>query len=292
MSRNINERGRELIAVYDEIGQAYDTTRKADQEIVNRLYHLLQLDKGAKVLDIGCGTGNYTVALNQKGLSMTGMDISSTMIDGARMKGSDIKWVKGDSNRIPFEDFTFNGAISSLVIHHYKDLEGPFGEAYRVISDGGRYVIFTSSPEQMRDYWLVEYFPKAMESSWLQMPSVEKVTETLRNVGFSIVGAETFMVQPNLKDFFLYSGKYNPQIYLDPIVRKGISTFASLAAEEEVRKGCLRLKEDIESCRISEILSKFSSINGDYLFIVAKKKVANQKVGIQRQPFGVGDYYT
>lgn len=259
-----------MTAVYDEIGLAYDTTRKADPEIVNRLYHHLQLDKGAKVLDIGCGTGNYTVALNQRGLSMTGMDISSTMIDGARMKDPDMHWVKGDSSSLPFEDCTFNGAISSMVIHHYKDLEGPFGEAYRVISDG-RYVIFTSSPEQMQNYWLVEYFPKAMVSSWSQMPSVEKVTEVLRRVGFSIVGAETFMVQPNLKDFFLYSGKYNPQAYLDPIVRKGISTFASLAAEEEVRKGCLKLKVDIESGRISDILLKFSSIKGDYIFIVAQK---------------------
>ncbi|WP_132249950.1 class I SAM-dependent methyltransferase [Natranaerovirga pectinivora] len=269
-----------MITVYDQIGKTYDTTRKADPEIVNRLYYHLQLDKGAAVLDIGCGTGNYTVALNQKGLSMTGMDISSTMIDSAQAKKPDMNWVKGDSSCIPFEDFSFDGAISSLVIHHYNDLEGPFQEAYRIINNG-RYVILTSSPEQMRNYWLVEYFPKAMESSWLQMPSVEKTTENLRRVGFTIVGTETFMIQPSLQDFFLYSGKYNPKIYLDPIVRKGISTFASLADKEEIRKGCQRLREDMESGRISEILSKYSSMNGDYVFIVAQRQVAIKQGGVK-----------
>ena len=123
----------------------------------------------------------------------------------------------------------------------------------------------------MQNYWLVEYFPKAMLASWVQMPSVDTVTGALRNVGFSIVGSETFMVQPDLQDFFLYSGKYKPEMYLDPNVRKGISTFAFLALEEEVEKGCQRLSHDIECGKIYDILSEYSSTDGDYMFIVAQK---------------------
>jgi len=257
--------------VYDKIGYAYDTTRKADPEIIRRLYHNLQLGVDSTVIDIGCGTGNYTTALKQYRLTMTGVDISSTMIDNARTKAPDITWVKSDATIFPFEDATFNGAISTLVIHHYEELERPFEEAFRVLEKGRRYVIFTASPEQMKNYWLVEYFPKAMEASWVQMPSVDTVTGALRNVGFSIMGSETFMVQPNLQDFFLYSGKYKPEMYLDSNVRKGISTFSSLALEEEVRKGCQRLRHDIDSGKIYDILSEYSSIDGDYMFIVAQK---------------------
>ncbi|MHB8072714.1 class I SAM-dependent methyltransferase [Desulfosporosinus fructosivorans] len=257
--------------IYDKIGFAYDTTRKADPEIIRRLYHHLQLGVGSTVIDIGCGTGNYTMALKQYGLTMTGVDISSTMIDNARTKAPDITWVKSDATILPFEDAAFNGAISTLVIHHYEELERPFKEAIRVLEKGRRYVIFTASPEQMKNYWLIEYFPKAMEASWVQMPSVDTVTGALRNVGFSIVGSETFMVQADLKDFFLYSGKYKPEMYLDPNVRKGISTFSSSALEEEVREGCQRLSHDIDSGKIYEILSKYSSINGDYMFVVAQK---------------------
>lgn len=257
---------------YDHIGIEYDVTRKADLEIVRRIHNHLQLIEGSSVVDIGCGSGNYTIALQQMGLEMTGADISSTMLDRARLKNHNNSWFKADANELPFEDSAFKGAISTLVIHHYEELERPFREAYRVISEG-RFVIFTSSPEQMRNYWLVEYFPKAMEASLKQMPPMEKVVETLRKVGFSIVGSETFMVQPDLEDFFLYSGKYDPSMYLDAKVRKGISTFAALEFEDEVVEGCQRLKLDIESGKVTDLISKYNSVQGDYLFIVAEEKL-------------------
>jgi len=257
---------------YDLIGFEYDVTRKADPEIARRIYNHLQLIEGALVADIGCGSGNYTIALQKMGLKMIGTDISSTMVDSAKLKNHEISWIRADACELPVEDSAFKGAISTLVIHHFEELEAPFREAYRVISEG-RFVIFTSTPEQMRSYWLVEYFPKAMEASCKQMPPLEKVVDALRNVGFSIVGAETFMVQPNLEDFFLYSGKYDPCMYLEAQVRKGISTFASLAFEDEVKEGCFRLKRDIASGKVNDVISEYNSIYGDYMFIVAKKKL-------------------
>ncbi|GIM46338.1 hypothetical protein DNHGIG_18870 [Collibacillus ludicampi] len=166
---------------------------------------------------------------------------------------------------------TFEGAICVLAIHHFDDLIFPFQEVYRVI-DKGRFVIFTSSPEQMQRYWLNEYFPKMMEASCNQMPSIYYVKEILKQVGFTIVGLETFMIQPNLRDFFLYSGKYEPHMYLNPKVRAGISSFANLATQEEIESGCSRLRKDIESGRIHEILGKYTSDLGDYVFVVAEKK--------------------
>lgn len=256
---------------YDILGIKYDVTRKPDSEIVRRIHNHLQLKAGSSVVDIGSGSGNYTIALHQMGLEMTGTDISTTMLENAKLKNQDISWIETDACELPLEDSAFNGAICTLVIHHFEELEGPFREAYRVISEG-RFVIFTSSPEQMKKYWLVEYFPKAMEASCKQMPPLEKVVAALQNVGFSIVGSETFMVQPNLADFFLYSGKYDPSMYLDAKVRKGISTFTSLAFEDEVKDGCCRLKHDIESGRVYEVISKYNSVSGDYMFIVAEKK--------------------
>lgn len=55
---------------YDLIGIEYDITRKADPEIARRIRNHLQLIKGSSVVDIGCGTGNYTIALQQMGLEM------------------------------------------------------------------------------------------------------------------------------------------------------------------------------------------------------------------------------
>ncbi|WP_332699082.1 class I SAM-dependent methyltransferase [Halalkalibacter lacteus] len=260
-----------MASLYDHIGLAYDTTRKADPEISRRLRNHLQVSNGCRILDIACGTGNYTVALENTGLHMTGSDISIEMIKKARGKSKTIDWEVADVNKLPFESNVFEGVTCTLAIHHFDDLLTPFQEVFRVL-DKGRFVIFTSSPEQMNNYWLKEYFPKTIEISANQMPNVAEVSNTLKTVGFNIVGHETFLIQPNLEDFFLYSGKYEPKMYLDEKVRSGISTFANLASKVEVDEGCNRLKKDIETKKIEEVLNKFSSNLGDYVYVIAEKK--------------------
>jgi hypothetical protein len=60
-------------------------------------------------------------------------------------------------------------------------------------------------------------------------------------------------------------------MYLDEGVRRGISTFDSLADPEEVTSGCLRLAEDIQSGRIDEVRASYEHQGGDYLFVIATK---------------------
>lgn len=263
-------RGDMMSELYDEIGKTYDTTRKADPEIVHRLRQHLQVRNQDKVLDVACGTGNYTVALFQQGLNMTGTDISEEMLTTARQKFDQIPWIKSDARNLPFDDASHRGATCILAIHHFGDLLEPFREVYRVL-DHGRFVIFTSSPEQMRSYWLNAYFPNAMEASIKQMPSLDEVIHNLRLAGFSVVGVESFLVEQDLRDFFLYSGKFEPYMYLDSTVRSGISTFANLATPEEIASGCLQLKRDIENGTIQDVIQRYTSTLGDYTFVVAQK---------------------
>ena len=69
---------------YDRIGDGYDLTRRADPRITERLASLLDAAPGAPVLDVACGTGNYTFALEERGLAMVGGDLSQTMLARAR----------------------------------------------------------------------------------------------------------------------------------------------------------------------------------------------------------------
>ncbi|WP_199900107.1 class I SAM-dependent methyltransferase [Caldalkalibacillus mannanilyticus] len=145
--------------LYNHIGKNYDVTRQADLEIVNCLKRHLQVEEGL-VLDVACGTGNYTVALKNAGLDMVGVDVSDEMIRQAQEKMKEINWNIADVKKLPFSSRTFKGATCILAIHHFDHLVEAFQEVYRVI-DEGRFVIFTSSPEQMDRYWLKEYFPVA-----------------------------------------------------------------------------------------------------------------------------------
>jgi len=135
----------------------------------------------------------------------------------------------------------------------------------------GNLVILTAMPEQMRTYWLWEYFPKMMEAGFNTMQSFEVFKSRLEKAGFENIKAQPFFVTNDLKDLFLQSGKYRPEIYLDPIVRAGISSFAKLCTSEELKSGLEKLERDIESGEINKIIKSYESSLGDYLFVVASK---------------------
>lgn len=257
--------------LYDQIGVGYDATRRADPYVVQRLIYHLNAQPEGDYLDLACGTGNYTTALADAGVHMHGLDQSSGMIESARAKCSSVAWCVGDANALPHSDRTFSGAICTLAIHHFPALLPAFQEVYRVLNRG-RFVLFTSTPEQMTGYWLNEYFPDMMKKSCQQMPDLEQVVQNLQHAGFRSVRTEPYSVREDLQDFFLYSGKHRPAFYLDPRIRSGSSSFASLADPREVDSGCKRLAADIQSGRIFEVMAAYHHNQGDYLFVIADQE--------------------
>jgi hypothetical protein len=101
------------------------------------------------------------------------------------------------------------------------------------------------------------------------MHTKQEIFSTLQSAGFAHIESEPFFVTNELKDWFLQSGKYRPHIYLDPIVRAGISTFALKNEHEQIVTGCQRLKEDIASGKIEEVIASYESDQGDYAFVSA-----------------------
>jgi SAM-dependent methyltransferase len=91
----------------------------------------------------------------------------------------------------------FSCALCTCAIHHFDALEPVFKEVYRVLAPG-RLVIFTATREQMRSYWLNEYFPNAMKKSIEQMPDIDEVQEALTRAGFQIAYTEPYEIQPDL----------------------------------------------------------------------------------------------
>jgi ubiquinone/menaquinone biosynthesis C-methylase UbiE len=264
------------VTLYDRIGVGYDTTRRADPGVVGRLLDLLAVPGGGCCLDVACGTGNYTTALAQAGLQMIGVDVSRQMLASARARPGPVRWVNGDAAALPFADASFQAAVCTLALHHFCQPELVFREIARVLDDsgegGGRLVCFTADPEQMRRYWLTTYFPDAMDQAIRQMPPLKQTLQLLAVAGFIRVAREPWSVTPELQDLFLYAGKYRPELYFDPRVRAGISTFANLADPIEIERGCARLRADLASGRFADVLRTAEHPDGDYLFLVATMK--------------------
>jgi ubiquinone/menaquinone biosynthesis C-methylase UbiE len=258
-------------ALYDRIGLQYDTTRRADPYLVERLISHLNPVPHGEYLDMACGTGNYTVALARPDIRVYGVDQSQRMIAAAREKSPAVAWHLGNVEALPFRDGVFAGVLCTLAIHHFQALRPAFQEAFRVLAQG-RFVLFTATAEQMRGYWLNAYFPTAMARSIVQMPTLPEIVHALREGGFTTIYLEPYQVRTDVQDFFLYSGKHWPEMYLDPHVRAGISTFAALADAAEVQDGCRRLSQDIQSGCIARVIARYQHTQGDYLFVVGEKE--------------------
>lgn len=257
--------------LYHQTALTYNTTRSADPFIKQRLAALIGNKNGNKILDVGCGTGNYTIELAKTGLDMYGTDPSDQMLKIAEENADQVNWNKGYAEKIDFPDATFDGAIATLTIHHWIDLAKSLQELYRVLKAGSNLVIFTATSEQMRNYWLHHYFPKMMTGAMNQMPSFSKIWEYGTDAGFEITKTEKYFVSGALQDLFLYSGKQKPEMYLDPEIRKGISSFSDIAEADEITSGLELLERDIKSHKINITRDKFDDRMGDYLFIVLSK---------------------
>lgn len=110
-----------------------------------------------RMLEIGAGTGFFTLNLMQAGLARSAVitDISQGMVDVAVRNGHSLGLaVEGraaDAEALPFADGEFDLVIGHAVLHHIPDLDLAFREILRVLRPGGRFV-FCGEPTQRGDY--------------------------------------------------------------------------------------------------------------------------------------------
>ena len=101
----------------------------------------------AKALEIGAGTGFFSLNLRQAGVldEVHVTDISPGMVEAAERNaerlGFAIEGRTADAERLPYEDGTFDIVVGHAVIHHLPDVEQAFREMLRVLRPGGRIVI-------------------------------------------------------------------------------------------------------------------------------------------------------
>ncbi|HUA33456.1 MAG TPA: class I SAM-dependent methyltransferase [Candidatus Binataceae bacterium] len=258
------------MALYDKIGVGYDTTRQADPYLLSRILHHLGPKPGARYLDVGSGTGNYTIAMRRAGLAIYAIELSPIMLASAVEKSREVFWHRADAQAIPFRSETFAGATMTFVHHHIRDPIAAFRDIRRVLKPGSRFVVLNGTAEQLHHYWLIEYFPRTMEQAAEPLARYE-LGGALGAAGLKIVTTEKYEVTDDLKDWFLYCGKKRPELYLDPRVRAGISCFAASYDQDEINRGVERLAADIQSGRIKDVIRRYIWDGGDYLFTIAER---------------------
>ena len=117
-----------------------DTSRKLrfSDRFQNAYTELFRLEEGARILEIGCGTGALCRALKRwyPPAEVVGLDRDDAFIDYARERNTGETYRKGDATALPFADGSFDVTISNTVSEHVEP-SGFFGEQRRVLRDGG-----------------------------------------------------------------------------------------------------------------------------------------------------------
>jgi len=107
--------------------------------------------EGRDVLELGCGGGQCTIALADRGANVTGVDLSTAQLAHARdlaaEHDTDVELVQGDVTDLGmFDDASFDVAFNAWVFQWVGDLEACFAEASRVLRPGGRLVFSMPHP--------------------------------------------------------------------------------------------------------------------------------------------------
>jgi cyclopropane fatty-acyl-phospholipid synthase-like methyltransferase len=140
---------------YDLIADWYRGDRSRSIGVREALAAVASLDRGSRILDLGCGNGwPITDALVNAGYRLVGLDSSRGMLEWFRVNLPNTPAVRGDSCTCPFVDAVFDAAVSWGMLFHLepRDQAAVFAALSRVLKPGAPF-LFTAAeiPEVPRD---------------------------------------------------------------------------------------------------------------------------------------------
>jgi len=147
----------QITQMFDNVSSNYDFLNRIltfgiDVSWRKKVVQFVKEQKAKNVLDIATGTGDLAIMLAQADLeNITGLDISAGMLEEAKKKiaalklDHKIKMILGDSEKLPFEDQTFDAITVGFGVRNFENLELGLGEIYRVLKPKGVFVVLETS---------------------------------------------------------------------------------------------------------------------------------------------------
>ncbi|AIF69770.1 ubiquinone biosynthesis protein UbiE [Palaeococcus pacificus DY20341] len=182
-------------------GQYVDRTEK-------RLIFSMMHTKKGRALDLGCGTGNYTLELYKRGFNVVGTDLSFEMLKIAKTKLPNVPFIKANAYNLPFKDESFDLVLSVTMFEFLKEPEKAVKEIYRVLKPNGEVVIGTMNG---RSSW---FFFKRLKSLFVETAyryarfyTPKELEDILLSTGFKEVESRGIIYFPSFFPFLSLAEK-------------------------------------------------------------------------------------
>jgi len=183
-------------ADYSKIAAFYDKAhvmRESNVRMwINFIYEHVDFAGGARLLDLGCGTGRFSLPLAaDPAIRVTGADSSSAMLERARSKdiAGLIHWELQDAESLTFPAESFNVVFMSHLLHHLDRPGQALNECERVLTTPGVILIRYGAIEQIRDDYRHTFFSETLDIDEARTPSIKMVEAWLKEAGFSSVSS-------------------------------------------------------------------------------------------------------
>lgn len=218
---------------YDELAAAYAQHRCVHPEVLRCL--LAAVSPASRILEVGCGTGNYLLAIRQRvGCDCCGTDPSAEMLGQAQARCDEVQLSQGSAEALDFPAPSFDLVFSVDVIHHVCDRRRFFEEAARVLRPGGRVCTVTDSEWVIRNRQpLAVYFPETVAVDLARYPTLVELRTAMRDTGFVQLEEQTVEFVGALSD-------------IEPYRDKTYSCLR-LISEDAFGRGIARMERDLQA---------------------------------------------
>jgi SAM-dependent methyltransferase len=248
--------------LYDRIGTTYTSTRRPDPRLERAIH--TALGDAQSVINVGAGAGGYEPSDRE----VVAVEPSPVMIAQRPAEAAPV--VRAEAERLPFDDGSFDAAMSVLSDHHWNDRRRGLEELRRVARR--RVVLFNIDPARANAFWMTtEYLPAFLHVIEPRYREPGYWESELRSI-LGAIQTEEVPIPHDCADGFYGAFWRRPRAFLDPRVRAGISVFSQLEASH-VTRGIAALEADVDSGaweRRHRDLLELDSLSLGYHVVVAE----------------------
>jgi ubiquinone/menaquinone biosynthesis C-methylase UbiE len=201
---------------YDALAAGYARHRRVHPGVLNELCQAVT--QTSHVLEVGCGTGNYILAMQSLvGCTCWGIDPSEEMLAQAGARSSAVQFRRGQAERLEFEAQSFDLVFTVDVIHHVSDRPAYYGEAQRVLRPQGWICTATDSEWIIRHRRpLAAYFPETIDVELARYPQIADLRAMMEEAGFGEIDEHMVELPYLLTDIQAYREKTFSTLHLIP----------------------------------------------------------------------------